>query len=151
MSVSPFRAVARLPVSNCSDELCQIKEITQKRWIIQAPARGPPRVRFHAARPTIGAIALAGGAKFLQAFPRKIQAFPRKFQTFPSFFQGFPNFFLGGFQRNQRVGGDSGDFALLETVAPKFPAKPKRARRAPSDRGAIGRCGRRGSPRRPSI
>ena len=64
-----------------------------------------------------------GGAERGQNFPslsKEIQAFPRKFQTFPSFFQGFPNVFLGGFQRNQQVGGDGGDFSLLAAGAAEF-------------------------------
>ncbi|MGD0563929.1 MAG: hypothetical protein ABSA66_12640 [Roseiarcus sp.] len=63
------------------------------------------------------------GAKFLQAFPRQIQAFPRKFQTFPSFFQGIPRIFLGGFQRNQRLGGRAGDFALSCSPRGRNPLK----------------------------
>jgi hypothetical protein len=53
-------------------------------------------------------------AKFFQAFPRNSKLFQGKSKLFQAFCKEIPNIFLGGFQRNQRPGGDSGHFRLFE-------------------------------------
>jgi hypothetical protein len=52
-------------------------------------------------------------AKLFHAFPRISKDFQGKSKLFQAFSKEIPNIFLGDFQRNQRLGGDSGHFRFF--------------------------------------
>jgi hypothetical protein len=65
-------------------------------------------------------------AKFFQAFPRISKLFQAKSKLFQAFSKEIPNIFLGRFQRNQRLGGDSGHFRLFRRLpAQAVPSEPR--------------------------
>ncbi len=91
--------------------------------------------------------ALRGGrageaTKLFRAFPWISKFFQGKSKPFQAFSKEIPNIFLGGFQRNQGLGGDFRRFSA-------FSKTPRSS--SPSVGAAPGERGRRGSPRRGSI
>ncbi len=125
----------------------------RNRWQIQGRAFEPShssvrretlarrKTALASARPARGRERRVEYGQIFPTLRKGFQTFPRKIQTFPSFSKEIPNIILGGFQRNQRVGGDAGRFRLSRSFRARILPRWSRARRARST----------GIPRRSSI